>query len=244
MSSSIDIATIALRRSQLYRRHIENGAVFESLSNATAEDSALVSHYGSTSYKQEQELTQAQHLGLADLSTLPRIGFKGLGTPDWATGQGIELPTQPNRAILQSDGTLVARLSQSELLLASNLSGLSESIGSSSQAARNSELPERVYSLPRSDSHSWLVLCGSRAAETLAKVCGVDLRPHKFANGEVAQTSIAKINGVIVRNDLGETLSYCIFSDSSSVEFLWDSLHDAMAEFKGAAIGIQALRDC
>ena len=79
---------------------------------------------------------------------------------------------------------------------------------------------------------------------TLAKVCGVDLRAHKFANGEIAQTSIAKINGVIVRNDLGETLSYCIFSDSSSVEFLWDSLLDAMAEFEGAAVGAQALRDC
>ena len=135
---------------------------------------------------------------------------------------------------------MVARLSQSELLLASNLNGLSESIANATQA----ELAERVYSLPRSDSHSWLVLCGSQAAETLAKVCGVDLRPHKFADGEIAQTSIAKINGVIVRNDLGETLSYCIFSDSSSVEFLWDSLLDAMAEFEGAAVGIQALRDC
>ena len=236
MSSSIDIATNALRRSQLYRRHIEMGAVFESLSDRTAGNSAVVSHYGTN----KQELTQAQHLGLADLSTLPRMGFKGLGTPDWAAEQGIELPALPNRATLQSDGTLVARLSQSELLLASNLNGLSESIANTAQSAP----PERVYSLPRSDSHSWLVLCGSRAAETLAKVCGVDLRPHKFANGEVAQTSIAKINGVIVRNDLGETLSYCIFSDSSSVEFLWDSLHDAMAEFKGAAIGIQALRNC
>jgi len=238
MSPSIDIVTTALRRSQLYRRHIEMGAVFESLGDGTAGDSALVSYYGANNH--QQELTQAQHLGLADLSTLPRMGFKGLGTPDWAAGQGIELPAQPNQATLQSDGTLVARLSQSELLLASNLNGLSESIASTTQSTP----PERVYSLPRSDSHSWLVLCGSRAAETLAKVCGVDLRPHKFANGEVAQTAIAKINGVLVRNDLGETLSYCIFSDSSSVEFLWDSLHDAMAEFKGAAIGIQALRDC
>lgn len=238
MSPSIDIVTTALRRSQLYRRHIEMGAVFESLGDGTAGDSALVSHYGANNH--QQELTQAQHLGLADLSTLPRMGFKGLGTPDWAAGQGIELPAQPNQATLQSDGTLVARLSQSELLLASNLNGLSESIANTTQSTP----PERVYSLPRSDSHSWLVLCGSRAAEALAKVCGVDLRPHKFANGEVAQTSIAKINGVLVRNDLDETLSYCIFSDSSSVEFLWDSLHDAMAEFKGAAIGIQALRDC
>ena len=226
-------ATHALRRSQLYRRHIAMDAEFVTLG-----DSVVVSRYGTI--EQEQDLTQAQQLGLVDLSTLPRTGFKGAGTPDWAASIGIDLPAQPNRAVLQSDGTLVARLSKSELLLASNLDGLSESIDNANQAA----LAERVYSLPRSDSHSWLVLCGSQAAETLAKVCGVDLRPHKFSNGEIAQTSIAKINGVIVRNDLAETLSYCIFSDSSSVEFLWDSLLDAMAEFEGAAVGIQALRDC
>ena len=235
MSSTIDLATNALRRSQLYRRHIAMDAEFVTLG-----DSVVVSRYGPLEQEQEQDLTQAQHLGLVDLSTLPRAGFKGAGTPDWATSIAIDLPTEPNRAVLQSDGTLVARLSQSELLLASNLDGLSECIANADQAA----LPGRVYSLPRSDSHSWLVLCGSQAAETLAKVCGVDLRPHKFADGEIAQTSIAKINGVIVRNDLGETLSYCIFSDSSSVEFLWDSLLDAMAEFEGAAVGIQALRDC
>ena len=79
MSSSNDIATTALRRSQLYRRHIEMGAVFEALSDGTAGDSAVVSHYRTS----EEELTQAQHLGLADLSTLPRMGFKGLGTPGW-----------------------------------------------------------------------------------------------------------------------------------------------------------------
>tara|TARA_B110000902_G_C14274135_1_gene574361 strand:- start:1128 stop:1820 length:693 start_codon:yes stop_codon:yes gene_type:complete len=220
----------ALRRSQLYRLQTEMGADFITLG-----DSVVVSHYQSMGH----EKIQAQHLGLADLSTLPRSGFKGAAVPDWALSLGLVLPAEPNRAVVQADGTLVARLSQSELLLASNLEGLSQCITDADQAV----LPERVYDLPRSDSHSWLVLCGSQASATLAKVCGVDLRPHKFANGEIAQTSIAKINGVIVRNDLGDRLSYYIFSDSSSVEFLWNSLLDAMAEFNGTAIGIMALKD-
>jgi len=224
------LPTSALRRSQLYRRQTEMGADFITLG-----DSVVVSHYQSMGH----EKIQAEQLGLADLSTLPRSGFKGDGVPDWALSLGIELPAEPNRAVVQADGTLVARLSQSELLLASNLEGLSQCITDAGQAV----LPERVYDLPRSDSHSWLVLCGSQAPETLSKVCGVDLRPHKFANGEIAQTSIAKINGVIVRNDLEDRLSYCLFSDSSSVEFLWNSLLDAMAEFNGTAIGVQALKD-
>ena len=68
------LATDALRRSQLYRRHMAMDATFTTLG-----DSVVVSHYAS-----EDETKQAQHLGLADLSTLPRTGFKGLGTPDWA----------------------------------------------------------------------------------------------------------------------------------------------------------------
>ena len=233
MSSTV--VTASLRRSQLYRRHLELNAQFEQIA-----DSTLVSNYRDG----DSELARAKKLALVDLSTLPRIGFKGVGTPDWATALGMQLPEQPNQATVQADGTLIARLSQSELLLASNLAGLSEQIASVSQLVDQAALPERVYSLPRRDSHSWLVLCGSDAAETLSKVCGVDLRPHKFANGSVAQTSIAKINGVLVRNDYADTVAYSIFSDSSSVEFLWDSLLDAMAEFEGTAVGVQALRDC
>lgn len=228
--NSFTLPTSALRRSQLYRRHTKLGADFVTLG-----DSVVVSRYQSMG----DEKIQAQQLGLVDLSTLPRIGFKGAGTPDWALSLGIDLPTEPNRALVQADGTLVARLSQSELLLTSGLDNLSQCIVDATEAAP----AKSVYSLPRSDSHSWLALCGSQASATLAKVCGVDLRAHKFANGEVAQTSIAKINGVIVRHDQGKKLSYSIFSDSSSVEFLWDSLLDAMAEFNGTAIGIQALKD-
>ena len=226
------LPTSALRRSQLYRRHTEMGADFVTLG-----DSVVVSHYDSMGH----EKIQSQQLGLADLSTLPRIGFKGAGTPDWALSLGIELPAEPNRALVQADGTLVARLSQHELLLASSLDSLSQYIADATARVTEASLAKSVYSLPRSDSHSWLILCGSQAPATLAKVCGVDLRPHKFANGDIAQTSIAKINGVIVRHDQGERLSYSIFSDSSSVEFLWDSLLDAMAEFNGTAIGIKAL---
>jgi len=232
---SATTVTAALRRSQLYRRHIDLGGHFEQVAEST-----LVSHYRSV----EEERAQVKTLALVDLSALPRIGFKGLGAPDWAAAQGMTLPAQPNRATLQDDGTLIARLSQTELLIASNLSGASTHSAVAVSAVADTTLAERVYSLPRADSHSWLVLCGDLAAETLAKVCGVDLRPHKFANGEVAQTSIAKINGVLIRNDYGDTLAYSIFSDSSSVEFLWDSLLDAMAEFNGAPVGVQALRDC
>lgn len=103
--------------------------------------------------------------------------------------------------------------------------------------------PERVYPLPRADSHSWLALCGSHAPDTLAKVCAVDLRPQHFENGQIAQTSLAKINAIILRSDIGKLTNYAIFSDSGSVEYLWDCLLDAMAEHRGSPVGLQALID-
>jgi sarcosine oxidase subunit gamma len=75
-----------------------------------------------------------------------------------------------------------------------------------------------------------------------SKICGVDLRTHKFAQGQIAQTSVAKINAVVVRHDLGTTPCFYIFSDIASTEFLWDCLLDAMEEHQGVAIGVAAIR--
>ena len=75
-----------------------------------------------------------------------------------------------------------------------------------------------------------------------SKICAVDLRSHKFANGEIAQTSVAKANSSVIRNDLGSTHCFYILTDVSSAEFLWDCLLDAMAEYDGRPVGVAALR--
>jgi sarcosine oxidase subunit gamma len=76
----------------------------------------------------------------------------------------------------------------------------------------------------------------------VAKICGVDLRPGKFADGRIAQTSMARMNGVVIRDDQGETLAYHLLGDSASAEYLWGCLIDAMAEFDGAPVGLAAVR--
>ena len=77
-----------------------------------------------------------------------------------------------------------------------------------------------------------------------SKVCAVDLRIDKFSQGAVAQTSLARVNAIIVRQDLGATPCFYILSDVSSAEFLWTSLLDAMLEFKGKVVGTAALTTC
>ena len=221
--------TTLLRRSQLSRRHIALGAEFEQIG-----DTLLVSNYGSS-----EEIAQAKSLALIDLSTLPRTGFKGAGATTWATSQGVKIPERPNLALLQKDQSLVVRLSHQELLILSNIDPLSTQIERLDMMA----VGPQTYTLPRADSHCWLAVTGSQAAEMFSKVCGVDLRPHKFANNAVAQTSVAKASAIVVRHDLGTTHCFYVLTDVSAAEFLWDCLIDAMLEYDGGPVGVASMRE-
>ena len=96
--------------------------------------------------------------------------------------------------------------------------------------------------MPRQDGFCWFVLSGKHAASCLAKLCAVDLRPHRFPIGSIAQTSVARLSAVVARDDLGDVLAFHLFSDSASATYWWDCLVDAMQEFGGNAVGIDALR--
>jgi len=222
-----------LRRSQLYRIHQQAGARF-----ADHDGALCVSQYAGHS----SEVSQARSLGLVDLSTLSRIGFKGRGATDWLEKQGARLPEKPNQALIQTDGSLLVRLSEQEVLI---LRALQESNARliRLQDDAGSAAAHHVYLLPRADSHCWLALTGEYAAQTLAKICAVDMRWHKFAQGSVAQTSVARVNAIVIRCDLdNDAPCFYILCDVSLAEFLWTSLIDAMQEFGGQPVGLTTLR--
>lgn len=220
-------------RSQLYRWHVAARARFEEVDGA-----AVVADYGDAG----GEMQQARHLALADLSPLTRTGFKGEGAPEWLEAQAVRLPGSPNQAERQNDGCLVARLSNNELLILSDLHS-DTTLPAILRDKWSLDSTRRVYILPRGDSHCWFALCGESAATTLSKICGVDMRAHKFADQELAQTSLARVNAIVLRNDLALTPCFFVLSDVSSAEYLWCALLDAMAEFEGTPAGLTAIRN-
>lgn len=223
-------------RSFVYRKLAAHGASFEALG-----DFAVARDFGDPAAEAET----ARRLGLADLSPLPRIGVKGAGTADWLAGQGIKVPDDSNRAIRQANGVLAARLAPAELFLLGGLSGERGPIEAIEAAWRAEGLPPaspRGFLVPRQHSHFRFLVTGDSAALMFAKLCGVDLRPAKFADGRIAQTSLARMNGMIIRDDQGGTLAYHVLGDGASGEYLWDCLLDAMAEFEGAPVGLAAVR--
>lgn len=174
---------------------------------------------------------------LTDLSPFARTGFKGADTPGWLARQGLILPDVPNRAVVQADGSVLARLSAGEFLLLGRPGaepGLVERLDAAWSWADGAGL---CFPLPRQDTHAWFHLRGAKVPEMMSKLCGVDLRRHVFVDGAVAQTSVARLNAIVVRH--GD--DFHLLADSASAEYLWGCVTDAMAEFGGSVAGADHL---
>ena len=176
---------------------------------------------------------------LSDLSLVPRWGLKGREALPWLENAGATTPTTDNTTVMQRDGSLIARLSPGEALILAPLNGrctigrLIDSLPADGSGA--------CYPAPRNDSHCWFIVIGRRSAEMFAKLCAVDLSPDHFANGKIAQTSVARLSAVVIRHDRRRVLGFSILGDSASAEYLWDCLLDAMDEFAGAVCSARDL---
>lgn len=234
--TNLDPATLK-RRSFLYRKLAAAGAEF-----AEVNGGAVAMRYPA---RAENEATIARRMALADLSVLPHGGFKGRGTVEWLTGRGLAIGADSNKAYVQAGGELAARLAPTEIFLLDSLQGIGQLIArlnSAWQWAPAAPRPQQGYPTPRQDSHAWFMVTGERAPEMFAKICGVDLRPKHFPVGTIAQTSIAKMSGIVIRADLRGTLAYHLLADIASAEYLWTCVEDAIAEYDGGIVGLAALR--
>jgi sarcosine oxidase subunit gamma len=97
------------------------------------------------------------------------------------------------------------------------------------------------YLVPRGAASYWFLITGQCAAAMFAKLCGVDMRLHKFPVNTVAQTSVARSGAIIIRCDLERVPAFHLLGDSASAIYIWDCLRDAMEEFGGEPIGISAV---
>jgi sarcosine oxidase subunit gamma len=229
---------IHLRRSFIYRKLLDLGAQFAPINGG-----AVAIDFGDDA---DDEAKLARRLGIADLSPLPRTGFKGVGTVDWLQSQDVTIGPDSNRGYRQAGGETALRLAPTEILLIDSLAGTGNFIGKLNAAwSWGSTTPRKPigYPMPRADSHAWFAISGQHASAMFSKICGIDLRPAKFAEGRIAQTSIAKMSGIILRQDFGSVLGFHLLADSASADYLWDCLQDAMIEFDGGPIGLAALRE-
>lgn len=216
-----------------YRALEADGAYFESLG-----DSVIAASFGENT---ESESEYASNLGLTDLSPLPRTGFKGRQAINWLTGTGLNIGSDNNFSWSQSDRTLIARLADTEALVLSDLNAQSESCRQL-EKQNIEQAPEQCYHVPRQNASAWFMVTGKHADSMFAKLCAVDMRLSRFQSGSIAQTSMARMNAIAIRHDLGDIPAFHILFDSASADYLWRMLKDAMAEFSGKPVGYNAIR--
>lgn len=236
MTGTIEPAS-NLRRSFVYSLLASHGATF-----ATINDGAVAMSLGRDL---AAEIAIGRRMALCDLSPLPRTGFKGTGAVEWLQSQGLSIGADSNMAYRQAGGELAARLAPTEIFLIDGIAG-SGALMSKLNAAWSwtDQKPRKLigYPMPRADSHCWFRVTGECAPIMFSKICGVDLRPHKFPPLRIAQTSVAKLSAIVIRDDLGALPGFHLLTDSASAEYMWHCVIDAMAEFDGHGIGLAALR--
>lgn len=220
------------RRSFIYRELVRLGARFESVNGMAAPIDFGDPH---------AELAAARRLAIADCTALPRTGYKGPRALDRLRSQGLAIGDQDNMASPQPDGALAARLAPSEALILGSLSG-EAGLSARLDGSWSIGLCAGAYRVPRADTNCWFRITGAEAPIMFLKICGVDLRPHRFAEGAIAQTSVARLTAIVIRADIGELPSYHLLTDSASAAFMWASVLDAMGEFAGRPVGLAALR--
>lgn len=176
-----------------------------------------------------QTLAPLPGCSLTDLTDLSRVGFRGAHSAEYLRSRGFALPDAPNRAVTQGDGSLVARLSQSEYLLLGSPEDQGQRLAD--EEARWELDHQANYLLPRQDSHAWFQLTGEHPSEVMAKLCGVDLSPQAFGPGAVAQTSAARINVIVINAGSARQASLHILCDRASQAYFQEALLDAMEEF-------------
>lgn len=187
------------------------------------------------------DIEAARNLSIADLSALPRVGFKGRETIPAMQKRGLTLEATPNRAYRQPDGSLCLVLAASEVILLSPLAGDGGKLQSLHDSWRLEDA-ERTYPILRRDGNAWFAVTGAKASEMFAKICGVDLRLEKFPDLSIAQTSVAKISAIVTRADIAETPCFHLLADSASTLYFFDCLIDAAQEFHGAVSCLNVLR--
>jgi len=220
------------RRSFVYRVLEQAGAHFAEVNGA-----AVAKGFGSA----EADLEAARSMGLADLSPLARTGFKGVGALDWARRQGVVIGDANNAAVRQPEGGLAARLADTEILITDSFDGTG-ALPNRLESLWSAANPPGSWLVNRQAANFWFMVTGLHAARMLANLCAVDLRPAKFPPGAVAQTPVARTNCIVIRDDLGDVPGWHLLGDSASGEYQWGCLADAMAEFGGRPVGLDALR--
>lgn len=164
-------------------------------------------------------------LRLDDLSQQRRFGCKGPGAEPWLAAAGYTVPGDPNSAVVDASGVLVARLATSEFLIEA-VDGGSERVDTTLRQLGSASRPANVYPVARQDMV--VGIQGPGIQTLLRQICSVDFVPLFDSCGPTAgPVSLTSMVGVGVvawprRSESGSTLR--VWLDPSFAHYFWTTL--------------------
>ena len=165
-------------------------------------------------------------LTLTDCTPLAKVG---VSAPIGGRA-AAELAVPFGRAVRDPGGTLTAGSGPGEwLLLAAPGQG-------PVLAARMGDLAARcpgelVTATDVTHGRALVRLTGPRAADVLAKVCGIDTSEPITPDGAAFRTAVAAVSTDVIRDDTGGVPSYLLHCERSSGAYLFGELLTAGGEF-------------
>ena len=165
-------------------------------------------------------------LTLTDCTPLAKVGVRA----PIGGRAAAELAVPFGRAIRDAGGTLIAGAGPGEwLLLAAPGRGPVVAARLSDLAARCPG--ELVTATDVTHGRALVRLTGQRAADVLAKVCGIDTSEPITPDGAAFRTAVAAVATDVIRHDSGGERSYLLHCERSSGAYLFGALLTAGGEF-------------
>jgi heterotetrameric sarcosine oxidase gamma subunit len=162
-------------------------------------------------------------LRIMDCTPLAKVLVRASTRGEVARSLGVPF----GRAARNEHGTLVVGSGPGEWLLLA-------SPGSAAEVARRAEeIPDKglVSVFDATHGRALMRITGARAADLLAKVCGVDLSEEVTPDGAAFRSSVANLETDVVRDAQDGVRSYLLHCERSSGQYLFNVLLDAGGEF-------------
>jgi heterotetrameric sarcosine oxidase gamma subunit len=162
-------------------------------------------------------------LRIMDCTPLAKVLVRA--STDGEVARTLDVPF--GRAARDERGTLAVGAGPGEWLL------LAPPGANAAIARRVEEVPDEglVSVFDATHGRALMRITGARAADLLAKVCGVDLSDGVTPNRAAFRSSVAKLVTDVVRDDRDGERSYLLHCERSSGQYLFDALIDAGEEF-------------
>jgi heterotetrameric sarcosine oxidase gamma subunit len=165
-------------------------------------------------------------LTLTDCTPLAKVGVRAPVGGRAAAELGVPF----GRAVRDPGGTLAAGSGPGEwLLLAAPGEGPALTARATGLAARCPG--ELVTATDITHGRALIRLNGSRGADVLAKVCGIDTGEGITPDGAAFRMSVAAVATDVIRDDTGGERSYLLHCERSSGAYLFGALLTAGGEF-------------